>query len=59
MLTKYEQFNIWLENSSIYKADKDAEKEGRLVMSHIVTPPALQEKLQNEQHDIFVPIQLK
>ncbi len=59
MLTKFGQFNIWLENNSIYKADENADKEGRLVMSHIVTPPALQEKLQNEQHDIFVPIQLK
>ena len=59
MFTKFEQFNLWLENSSFYKADEDAEKEGRFVMSHIVTPNALQEKLKNEQHDIFVPIKLK
>lgn len=59
MFAKYEQFNLWLENSSFYKADEDAEKEGRFVMSHIVTPNALQEKLKNEQHDIFVPIKLK
>lgn len=59
MLPKYGQFNIWLENSNIYKADENAEKEGRFVMSHIVTPVALQEKFKNEQHDIFVPIQLK
>lgn len=59
MFNKFQQFNTWLENSSIYKGDEDAEKEGRFVMSHIVTPNALQEKLRNEQHDIFVPIKLK
>lgn len=59
MMTKFGQFREWLENSSLYQADENAEKEGRFVMSHIVTPVALQEKLHNEQHDIFVPIRLK
>ena len=59
MIEKYGQVEKWLDRHPIYMPDEKAELEGRYSMSIIVTPPELQSVLQNEQHDVFVPIKLR
>lgn len=59
IMEKGRQVDRWLAEHALFRAYPLAEAQGRHGMSRIVTPPTLQARLQNEQHDVYIPIALR